>query len=241
MHNKITIITVTFNNESGLRKTLSSISKLTLKPYEVIVIDGKSKDNTISVINEYMAILRIRSISESDDGIYDAMNKGLKMVQTDLVHYLNGGDEVYGEPYIGVCGPSLLPAIIRDIATSSSWGDEISLCGYGYCHQGVIFPSGHRAYDTRYMYAADVDLIISVFPNGLRELNISKSGGVVYYLDGSSSINNVKGDLEILDIFKKRSGTLNYFFVKVYIFFKSLVPRKVRRWVKFRETLQKSA
>jgi glycosyltransferase involved in cell wall biosynthesis len=232
MNKNITVITVTFNNEIGLQKTLSSLAGLTEKPIEVIVIDGVSKDNTKCVVNDYSTVLNIRFISEVDDGIYDAMNKGLRMVKTKLVHYLNGGDEVYGEPYLNLIEPSLLPAMICDISKKNQWKDTIKLLGFGYCHQGIIFSSNHREYDTRYIYASDLDLIVSVFPNGLHNLKMSNSGSIVYYLGGFSSINNDKGDLEIIQIFKRQFSIFRFLLIYIYINSKSFLPRILRRSIR---------
>jgi glycosyltransferase involved in cell wall biosynthesis len=229
MNENITVVTVSLNNSNGLRKTFLSLSNLNVKPFEVIVIDAVSKDDTISVVKQYSANLNIRFISEPDDGIYDAMNKGLSLVRTSLVHYLNGGDEVCGEPYLNLHVPTLIPVIICDIMNDYRWVDKINMLGFGYCHQGIIFPSNHRQYDTGYFYASDLDLIISVFPKGLHKLNISNSGSAIYYLDGFSSINNIKGDLEIIKIFRKKSGILQFIFIFLYIHMKSFLPRKIRR------------
>jgi glycosyltransferase involved in cell wall biosynthesis len=232
MNENVTVVTVSCNNASGLRKTFFSLSNLTVKPFEVIVIDAISSDDTFSVVNQYSANLNIRFISEPDDGIYDAMNKGLGLVRTSLVHYLNGGDEVCGEPYLNLYEPILLPVIICDILDENRWLDKIKLLGFGYCHQGIIFPSNHRQYDTSYKYASDLDLIISVFPKGLQELCISNSGSAKYYLGGFSSINNKKGDQEILKIFRRQSGILQFSFIFFYINLKSLLPRNIRRWTR---------
>ena len=90
---KFTVITITYENNLGLLKTLESLSKFNKNLYQHIVVDGGSKDKTLEVIQEYKDRIDIW-ISELDKGIYDAMNKGLKLVANseNIVSFLNAGD-----------------------------------------------------------------------------------------------------------------------------------------------------
>ncbi len=86
------IIVVTYNNADGLRRTLKSIRQLDYAKKEVIVIDGGSKDDSLSVIADHQDVIAT-SLSEQDNGIYNAMNKGVKLVHGDYVVFMNAGDE----------------------------------------------------------------------------------------------------------------------------------------------------
>lgn len=88
---KISIITVVFNNEKTIKAALNSVLGQTYKDIEYIIIDGKSKDNTVSIIKEYENKLGY-FISEKDFGIYDAMNKGIKAATGDVIGILNSDD-----------------------------------------------------------------------------------------------------------------------------------------------------
>ena len=88
--NKISIITVTKNSQKYLEKNILSVVNQNYKKYEHIIIDGKSTDNTLSIIKEYSSKRKI--ISEHDKGIYDAMNKGIKLVEGDIIGFLNSDD-----------------------------------------------------------------------------------------------------------------------------------------------------
>jgi glycosyltransferase involved in cell wall biosynthesis len=88
---KISIITVNLNDENGLKKTISSVRIQTYTQYELIVIDGKSIDNSVMVINANRDIITY-FVSEPDMGIFDAMNKGLDKATGDFVIFLNSGD-----------------------------------------------------------------------------------------------------------------------------------------------------
>ena len=85
------IIVVTYNNADGLRRTLKSIRQLDYTAKEVIVIDGGSKDESVSIIAENHDIITT-SVSEKDNGIYNAMNKGIKLATGDFVVFMNAGD-----------------------------------------------------------------------------------------------------------------------------------------------------
>ena len=88
---KITIITVSYNSVHTIRDTIKSILSQDYNNIEYIIIDGGSRDGTISIIEEYSAYINYY-ISEHDHGIYDAMNKGIKVATGDIVGILNSDD-----------------------------------------------------------------------------------------------------------------------------------------------------
>ncbi len=90
---KLSIITINRNNATGLEKTLQSVASQTFKEFEYIVIDGASTDNSVEVIkaNE-MGFAHLKWVSEPDSGIYNAMNKGIRMATGDYIQILNSGD-----------------------------------------------------------------------------------------------------------------------------------------------------
>lgn len=90
---KISIITATYNCEKLINQTLESLINQSYINIEYIVIDGKSEDNTLQVIENYKnKFSQIKIISELDNGLYEAMNKGLKLATGDIVGILNAGD-----------------------------------------------------------------------------------------------------------------------------------------------------
>lgn len=91
---KISLITVTYNSVSTLRDTFESVLQQTYFDIEYIIVDGASKDNTLSIIKEYELKFkgRMRWISEPDRGLYDAMNKGIQMATGDIVGIINSDD-----------------------------------------------------------------------------------------------------------------------------------------------------
>lgn len=89
----VSIITVNYNNLSGLRKTLQSVISQSRKYYEWIVIDGGSTDGSKELLEEYSDRIDYW-VSEKDHGIYEAMNKGIKVAKGDYLQFLNSGDSL---------------------------------------------------------------------------------------------------------------------------------------------------
>lgn len=91
---KISIVTVTYNSAATLRDTIESVLKQQYQDYEYLVIDGGSKDNTVEIIQEYAPKFagRMRWVSEKDKGMYDGINKGIRMATGDVVGIINSDD-----------------------------------------------------------------------------------------------------------------------------------------------------
>ena len=97
---KLTIITINYNNASGLQKTVESVLAQTSKEFEYIIIDGASTDGSVEYlesINSKLKIQNCKLISEPDTGIYNAMNKGIRMAKGEYVQFLNSGDWLVDE------------------------------------------------------------------------------------------------------------------------------------------------
>lgn len=90
---RITIITINRNNAVGLEKTLQSVATQTFKEFEYIIIDGASTDGSVEVIKKYRShYAHLKWISEPDSGIYNAMNKGIRMASGEYIQILNSAD-----------------------------------------------------------------------------------------------------------------------------------------------------
>lgn len=91
---KISIITVSFNSAKTIRDTIESVLSQAYPDIEYIVVDGNSKDDTVNIIREYEPRFngRMRWVSEPDKGLYDAMNKGIRMATGDVVGIINSDD-----------------------------------------------------------------------------------------------------------------------------------------------------
>lgn len=97
MNNKISIITTSFNSEKTIEDTILSVLNQNYENYEHIIVDGNSKDSTLKIIKKYEKKYKgkLKYISEKDHGIYDAMNKGVKLASGDIIGLLNSDDIFY--------------------------------------------------------------------------------------------------------------------------------------------------
>ena len=88
---KLSIITINRNNAAGLRRTIESVVSQTYTEFEYIIIDGASTDESVDVIKEYADKITFW-VSEPDNGIYNAMNKGILKAKGEYLLFLNSGD-----------------------------------------------------------------------------------------------------------------------------------------------------
>lgn len=130
------IITVVYNGEDLLGGTMESVRNQTYPHIEYILIDGGSKDRTVDIIRNYAAQMpNLRWISEKDKGLYDAMNKGLRMATGDFVWFLNGGDHAHSSETVAKMADCVGPdtdvlygetQLVRDDRTSAGLMSELS-------------------------------------------------------------------------------------------------------------------
>ena len=88
---KISIITVAYNAQNTIERCINSVLQQTFKNIQYIIIDGGSTDNTVKIINKYRANIDV-FVSESDNGVYDAMNKGIALATGDVIGTINADD-----------------------------------------------------------------------------------------------------------------------------------------------------
>ena len=109
----VSIITPVYNCEDFISSTIECVLKQTYKDYEYLIVDGKSKDNTLDIIKEYEPKFkgRLKWISEKDKGLYDAMNKGIKLSTGDVIGILNS-DDIFASDNV------LKPIIFKERSTT---------------------------------------------------------------------------------------------------------------------------
>ncbi len=103
---KLSIITINYNNLAGLRKTMESVLAQTCRDFEYIVIDGASTDGSAELVRSHATDLTYW-VSEPDNGIYNAMNKGVRAATGDYVLMLNSGDYLVDNQVVGRILPEL--------------------------------------------------------------------------------------------------------------------------------------
>ena len=171
-----TVITVCYNSESTIRKTFESVLHQTYNNIEYIVIDGQSTDGTIEIIKEYEPLFegRMKWISELDKGIYDAMNKGIKMASGELIGIINSDDyyepnavedmmaAVSEEPYQILYGflRTLKDGIETGISLSSHVLLRERMIDHPACFVTKRLYEDLGTYDTEFVSAADYDFML---------------------------------------------------------------------------------
>ena len=207
----ISIITVVYNGEKHIGKTIESVLHQSYSPIEYIIVDGKSTDGTLQVISSFQAPIRV--ISEPDQGLYDAMNKGLKAATGDYVWFLNSGDELYGSDTVekmveGISGsPDFIygGTMIIDEAQNEvgdrrlkppqqlSWKSFRQ--GMVVCHQSMVVKRELApSYNLEYRLSADIDWAIRAAKNAG---SIHNSGLILSrFLEGGLTDHNIQAGLK---------------------------------------------
>lgn len=244
---KISIITATYYSERTLRDTMESILCQTYQNYEYIIIDGASKDSTLDIIREYEPRFkgRMRYISEPDEGIYDAMNKGLAMATGDVIGLLNS-DDYYTSPDVlesvveGFKG-EYVDAVYADIHYVNYGNPEKSIRYYSssvfrcwmmrfgmmpahpsfYCRKAVYDQYGF--FETTYRIAADFEMLVRLlFIHRIRTRYIKKDF-VTMRLGGASTTGYGAWSLimkEHLQIMKHHGVVTNRFLLSLRYIYK---------------------
>lgn len=177
---RISIIIATFNAAKTLRDALESVRHQTFQDWECIVVDGKSTDETVEIVKEFIEIdSRYRYISEPDRGIYDAFNKGWKMAKGEWIYYLGADDILQKESISRIFenGKQLSSDIIygnvifktkekylhKKSNTNVSHLKKHMVCS----HQAVFMKKNIlqdlNGFDLRYHVSADFDLMLRCY------------------------------------------------------------------------------
>lgn len=209
---KISIITVVYNAVSLIEQTLQSVVEQDHEPVEYIVVDGKSDDGTLSVIERFRDRIDVL-ISEKDDGMYEAMNKGIAVASGEFALFMNAGDTFYSRGSI-----SSLAKQISD-GCDVIYGDRNYIHGNGraeiqasrhintlfqrmpYCHQSALASTKvlrEFPFNTTYRFAADYNQLVEMYLAGKRFQQVP--GPICNYIEGGISESGLRPYLEVLKI-----------------------------------------
>jgi putative colanic acid biosynthesis glycosyltransferase len=168
MSYKISIITVVLNAKDYLETTLKSIRSQSYTNIEVVIVDGQSKDGTLEVINNNQDIIS-NWISEKDDGLYYAMNKGLTLATGDYALFMNAGDEFCGTDVIERIADKIKDPEMVYFGNTYIYNGNVSFTAeplyknsdtsqYLPHHQSIFYPKTFyksHIYDTSFRVCAD--------------------------------------------------------------------------------------
>ena len=242
---KISILTVTYNAASVLQRTLDSVKGQTCQQIEHLIIDGASKDDTISMVETYKAqcSYEVVVLSEPDKGLYDAMNKGLRLATGDYLVFLNAGDTLHANDTLETIVSSLQtvnkqPGVIYgDTAITDGEGKFLYLRrlrppkqlswksfrqGMLVCHQAFYALTAIAKdipYDLRYRYSADVDWCIKVMKEAeRRDLPLVNTHAVVanYLEEGQTTIHHRASLKERFDVMRRHYGLISTVFMHLW-------------------------
>lgn len=171
---RLSIITVNYNNSIGLLKTVSSIRKQSCQDFEFIIVDGGSKDDSVAIIKQNEDIIT-HWISEPDNGVYQAMNKGIDLAKGEYCIFMNSGDIFYDSKVIEYVLPLLKEYDVLTGATWLSFGrlvqapNDVSmrfLFNQTLCHQSSFIKTSllqKYKYDENLRFVSDWKFWIQIF------------------------------------------------------------------------------
>jgi glycosyltransferase involved in cell wall biosynthesis len=193
---KISIITPSYNSAPWIERAIKSALSQDYADWEHIIVDGGSSDNTLEVLEKYQ---HLKWISKPDKGIYDAMNKGIKMSEGDWLFFMGADDYFIDEQVLSdvFINENLGYGIIYGNVTSPRWNhlydgefDKIKILDKNICHQAIFFNRSVfqkvGMFNLRYRAQADWDLNLKLFLNPKIEKKYINRV-IAYYEDGGFS------------------------------------------------------
>lgn len=223
---RFSIITVTYNAQEYLERTILSVLSQNYPHIEYIIVDGSSTDSTLALVDKYKQ--RIDTVvSEPDQGLYDAMNKGIKLAQGDYLCFLNAGDLFYSSTTLTDITNSLkkyskLPDVLYgQTAIVNQNGQFLRMRrhtapeqldwksfknGMLVCHQ-AFFPKRElvELYNLKYRFSSDFDWCINILKKS-KQIHYTELTLIKYLNEGLTTENQHKSLLERFSIMSKHYG-----------------------------------
>ena len=207
----ISIVTVCFNVEKTLAGTMKSVLEQTYRPLEYILIDGNSTDKTVDIIQSMQPLfekkgIELRWLSEPDKGIFDAMNKGVRLSSGRWVNFMNAGDVfVDGDAISRLFAANICPD------TKVVYGDTLRRKSYAVvpakgnipevtpklmpaCHQSMFTDREEmdaHPFDLSYRLAADYHFVYNLYKRGGKMQYVSVDVSLCEAIEGVSSVHKL--------------------------------------------------
>ena len=231
----LSVITIVYNNVKDIERTMLSVINQTYASIEYIVVDGLSTDGTLEIISRYKTKIT-KLISEKDDGIYDAMNKGLAAATGGYVIFMNSGDEFYANDTVAnvfKSGPDadiyygeteMINAIGQSLGQRRHGAPEqFTWRGFKYgmsiSHQAIYIRRRLTGpYDRKYQLSADIDWILRAAKKAKTIVNVNQYVAK-YLIGGMSKTKHRQSLMERFDIMKRYYGLIPTLFNHAVIAF----------------------
>ena len=213
---KISIVTVNYNGGKTLKRTIESILNQTYNDIEYIIVDGKSTDNSVDIIKSYEENFNKKSyeyrwISEKDTGIYNAMNKGIKLATGEIIGILNS-DDWYEEDTVNLVAEEfkkdkeleMTYGILRYVKNNRFQQIIGDYDSFGRGQHPTVFLKKevyekYGYFNEKYKIAADSDLLLRLKKQNIKCKFIEKIL-TNFSLEGISTSNKINATLEDLEI-----------------------------------------
>lgn len=244
---KISVITICYNAENVIEKTMISVLNQTYDNIEYIIVDGVSKDNTVAIAHKISLQYphrNIRIYSEPDRGIYDAMNKGVKLATGEWLNMMNAGDCFHSDTVIrDVFNSDISESIdliysdsflVRSSCQKTLVNHDLQNPPYGFCHQAMFYRK--KLHDEHGLYVFTQKLIIAdtLFLIRIPVESMYKTDVIIadFAAGGASGIdgyNMQKQNLCAQFIFKDKSFIsvfMDYYLLRLR---HALIPNKLRQ------------
>lgn len=243
----ITVVTICYNEQNNIARTIESVLKQTEKNFEYIICDGMSKDRTVAIAESYREAFAKKGISynifsEKDSGIYDAMNKGIDKAEGKYIWFLNAADWLCRadavERFVAAVEQDASPAVYyADFYHVDNHQQWLYVCDANRMKQCMSI--GHpaliartdlmraRKFDTHYRVAADYNFLLGLVMDDLefRHLDFPAS----YFLSGGISTTNKQLGEEEVERIHKSYGLPHEKSVEHEIsYFRRLINKTVR-------------
>lgn len=239
---KISVVTVCYNAETSIEETIKSVLAQTYTDIEYIVIDGASTDNTMGVINRFSHCNYLRIVSEPDNGLYNAMNKAIRMAKGDYIIFLNSGDVFCDKGVLLDIAPYLSTDIVYGNVRRKKYnGDVIEkypgkrrvlwllLQGKMVSHQ-VIFTRTEimrkYGFDESYTITADFDFLTRAVRDRCSLQYVDRDVSV---MENRWGISAQKENIDIMRAEDDRSLKTNFPFLYSLIILPKMIVRLIMR------------
>lgn len=242
MNPLFSIITVTYNAATVLQPTLDSIKEQDFNDFEHLIVDGASRDNTLELARN-AGIPQMVIQSESDKGLYDAMNKSINLAKGKFLIFLNAGDTFAGKDSLSrlakyatddtdiVYGQTQIVNSRREIIgmrhltaprrlTADSFKRGMLVCHQAFVARREIVP----LYDLAYRFSADYDWCIKCLKKSRKSSYVGDEPIISFLTDGLTDKYHKKSLKERFDIMRKNYGTITTVLLHI-----SFIPRYLLR------------